>query len=67
MFATLIVQILEALAGALAQLGPLLAQGQAILSLDDVTAVHTALAKAESSTAALRPQVDAALDAASRT
>jgi len=66
MSATFIVQILQALAGTLAQLGPLLAQGQAILSLEDASAVHAALAQAEQQTAALRPQVDAALDAAAR-
>jgi hypothetical protein len=66
MSATLIVQILEALAGTLAQLTPLLEQGQTVLSLQDASAVHAALAKAEQSTAVLRPQVDAALDAASR-
>ena len=66
MSATLIIQIVEALAGTLAQLGPLLQQGQAVLSLDDANAIHAALAKAEQATIALRPQVDAALDAAAR-
>jgi hypothetical protein len=66
MSVTLIVQILESLASALGQIAPLVAQGQAVLSLDDATQVHAALAKAEASTAALRPQVDAALDAAAR-
>ncbi|HEX4301560.1 MAG TPA: hypothetical protein VHZ78_02115 [Rhizomicrobium sp.] len=64
MSATLVIQILEALAATLGQLTPLFAQGQAVLSLEDAAAVHTALTKAEASTAALRPQVDAALDAA---
>ncbi len=64
MTATLVIQILEALAAALGQIAPLFAQGQAVLSLDDATAVHAALTKAEASTAALRLQVDAALDAA---
>lgn len=66
MSVTLIIQILQTLAGTLAQLGPLLAQGQSVLSLDDAGAVHAALANAEQATAALRPQVDAALDAAAR-
>ena len=61
---TLIIQILEALAGTVGQLAPLLAQGQSIVSLDDATAIHAALTKVQASTAALRPQVDAALDAA---
>ena len=63
---TLIVQILESLAGALGQIAPLVAQGKAVLSLDDAAQIHAALTKAEASTAALRPQVDAALDAAAR-
>jgi hypothetical protein len=66
MSVTLIVQILESLAAALGQIAPLVAEGQAVLSLDDATQVHAALTKAEASTAALRPQVDAALDAAAR-
>lgn len=64
MTASLIVELLEAFAGTLAQLAPLLAQGQLILSLDDAAAVHAALTKAEQSSAALRPQIDAALTAA---
>ena len=64
MSVTLLIQILETLAGTVGQLAPLLAEGQSVLSLDDAAAVHAALAKAEASTAALRPQVDAALDAA---
>ena len=63
---TLIIQILEALASTVSQIAPLFEQGKSIVSLDDVTAVHAALARAEASTAALRPQVDAALDAAAR-
>ncbi len=66
MSVTLIVQILESLASALGQIAPLVAEGQAVLSLDDAAQVHAALTKAEASTAALRPQVDAALDAAAR-
>ena len=64
---TLIVQILEALAAALGQIGPLLADGKTVLSLESAQAVHAALARAETATALLRPQVDAALDAAART
>lgn len=63
----LIAQILEALASA-AQTGMQLYQeGQATMSATDAAAVHAALLKAEAATAALRPQVDAALDAASKT
>jgi hypothetical protein len=61
MTVTLIVQILEALGNAIGQLVPLFGQGQAVLSETDAAAVHAALAKAEAATAALRPQVDAAL------
>jgi hypothetical protein len=61
MTVTLIVQILEALGNAVAQLVPLFAQGRAVLSDTDAASVHAALAKAEAATAALRPQVDAAL------
>lgn len=61
---TVIIQILEALATIVAQLVPLVTQGQAVLSETDAAAVHAALQKAEDATALLRPQVDAALDAA---
>jgi hypothetical protein len=61
---TLIIQILEALANTLGAVAPLIAQGRQVLSQSDAAAVHAALEKAESSTAALRPQVDAALAAA---
>lgn len=62
----LIAQILEALASA-AQTGMQLYQeGKATMSANDAAAVHAALLKAEDATAALRPKVDAALDAASR-
>ncbi len=60
----LILQILEALANTIAEVAPLVAQGRTVLSQSDAAAVHAALAKAEASTAALRPQVDAALAAA---
>lgn len=40
--------------------------GEVVLSETDVAAVHEALLQAEAATAALRPQVDAALDAASK-
>jgi hypothetical protein len=36
------------------------------LSVTDLTAIKTALAQAESASASLRPQVDAALDAAAK-
>jgi hypothetical protein len=64
---TLAIQILEALASIVSQVAPLFAQGQAVLSQSDAAAVHASLAKAESATASLRPQVDAALAAAART
>ena len=67
MSVTLILQILEALASTVTQLAPLFGEGQAVLSQTDAAAVHAALAKAEASTAALRPQVDAALAAAAAT
>lgn len=40
--------------------------GTVVLSQTDAIAVHNALLQAEAATAALRPQVDAALDAASK-
>ena len=62
----LIIQLLEALAGTVSEVAPLFAQGQSVLATGDATAIHAALAKAEAATAALRPQVDAALDAAAK-
>jgi hypothetical protein len=61
---TLIIQLIEALASSVAQVAPLFTQGQAVLSQTDAASVHAALLKAEQATAALRPQVDAALAAA---
>lgn len=61
MSVTLVIQILEALANAAAQIVPLFEEGKAVLSETDANAVHAALTKAESATATLRPQVDAAL------
>lgn len=40
--------------------------GRVVLSETDAAAVHDALVQAEAATAALRPLVDAALDAASK-
>jgi hypothetical protein len=57
----LIIQILEALANAAAQIAPLFEDGKSVLSETDAHAVHDALSKAEAATATLRPQVDAAL------
>ena len=62
----LIIQILEALANAAAQIAPLFQEGKAVLSETDAGAVHDALVKAEAATASLRPQVDAALGQAAR-
>ncbi len=66
MTVTLIIQILEALANIVSQIAPLVAEGKDVLSETDAGAVHTALTKAEAATAALRPQVDAALSQASQ-
>ena len=66
MSVTLIIQLLEALAVTVAEVTPLFAQGRSVLSESDASAIHAALAKAQAATAALRPQVDAALDAASK-
>ena len=64
MSVTLIIQLLGALANTIAQLAPLLAQGKQVLGENDVAKVHLALQQAEAASAALRPQVDAALSAA---
>lgn len=64
MSVTLVIQILEALANAAAQIVPLFEEGKAVLSETDANAVHAALTKAEAATATLRPQVDAALSQA---
>jgi len=64
MDATQIVSLITSLADLVAKLAPLATQGGAVLSETDANAVHGALLKAEEATAALRPQVDAALDAA---
>ncbi len=62
----LVVQILEALAEAAGAVAPLIADGQEVLAESDAARIHAALAKAQAATAALRPQVDAALDAAAK-
>lgn len=59
-----LIQALEAIASLVGEIAPLVQSGQAVLSETDATAIHAALLKAEAATAALRPQVDAALDAA---
>lgn len=64
MTVAIIISILEALANIAAQIAPLLTQGQTVLSQTDADAIKAALQKAEDATALLRPQVDAALDAA---
>lgn len=66
MTVTLIIQILEALANIVSQIAPLVAEGKEVLSETDAGAVHSALTKAEAATAALRPQVDAALSQAAK-
>lgn len=62
----LIAQILEALANVATEGMALYQQGQTVMSETDAAAIHAALLKAEAATAALRPQVDAALDAAAK-
>lgn len=64
MSAALIIQILEALAATVAEIAPLVAQGQSVLAQSDAVQIRAALAKAQAATAALSPQVDAALAAA---
>ena len=66
MTVTLIIQILEALAATAAEIAPLFAAGQSVLAQGDAAQIHAALLKAQAATAALRPQVDAALDAAAK-
>ena len=63
---TIALQVIEMLSKAVANLAPLVQQGQAVFSQTDVLAVHAALRQAEDATALLRPQVDAALEAASQ-
>jgi len=65
MSVALIVRILEALAAAVGEIAPLVAQGRSVLAQSDAQQIHAALAKAQAATAALKPQVDAALEAAS--
>ncbi len=64
MSVTLIVQLLEAIANAVGELAPLFAQGQSVLAQSDAVRIHAALVQAQAATAALKPQVDAALAAA---
>jgi hypothetical protein len=66
MWVTLAVQVLQALAAAATAIAPLVQQGAAVMSQTDAKAVHDALTQAEAATAALRPQVDAALQAAAQ-
>lgn len=61
-----IIQALEALASLIGEVAPLVSSGQSVISETDANAIHAALLKAEAATALLRPQVDAALDAASK-
>ena len=66
MSVTLIIQLIEALAGTIAEVAPLFTQGESVLSQSDASTIHAALTKAQAATAALRPQVDAALAAAAK-
>lgn len=63
----ILAQLIEALASIVTKGMDLYTQGQATMSATDAQAVHAALLKVEAATATLRPQVDAALDAASKT
>lgn len=54
-------QILTTLLGVLPQLISLFQEAKDTLSTTDIAAIKDALAKAEEATAALRPEVDAAL------
>ncbi len=62
----LIAQLIEALASVAQEGMALYTNGKTVLSETDLQVIHAALLKAEAATAALRPQVDAALDAASK-
>jgi len=59
-----IIQAIEALSAIIADATELVQTGKAVLSETDTQAIHAALLKAEAATAAMRPQVDAALSAA---
>lgn len=59
-----LVQVIEALAAVVSDGVSLFQQGQAVLSETDAAKIHDALLKAETATASMRPQVDAALQAA---
>lgn len=62
----LIAQLIEALAKVVTEGMSIYADGKAVMAASDLAAVHVALLKAEAATASLRPQVDAALDAAAK-
>lgn len=62
----IIVSLLGILSRTAVLLAPLLAEGKAVLSETDAAKIHDALLQAEAATAALRPQVDAALAAAAK-
>lgn len=66
MSATLIIQIINGLVAAISALVPLFEEGKSVMSQTDAQAIKDALTKAQEATAALRPQVDAALDAAAQ-
>jgi hypothetical protein len=61
-----IIQAIEALAAIVSDAADLVQTGRAVLSETDTQAIHAALLKAEAATAAMRPQVDAALAAAAQ-
>lgn len=62
----LIAQILEALASAATSAYNLYEQSKDTMSATDLAVIHAALVKAQQATNDLRPQVDAALEAASK-
>lgn len=59
-----IIELIDLLADTALKVAPLIAEGRTLLSETDAARIHDALNKAESATAALRPQVDAALSKA---
>ncbi len=61
-----IAKVLEALAEVALTVYNDYETGKVVLSSDDAAVVHNALLKAEEATSMLRPQVDAALEAASQ-
>lgn len=66
MNAQLILTIIELATKAIAGVGELMAKGKVVMSQTEASAIKAALVDAQAATAALRPRVDAALDAAAK-